>query len=134
MQLSVPFFLHGWILITCAFISLPALPLGAQPVELAPSLTPVDNPLKGLVPYTAPAPDRFPHSMEFSYLAWRELMTGPDTYIWKPLDDLLDDCEDPGFYAFNPTEEARGSELAGQDRETGSAVRKSWLPLPAPWG
>ena len=52
---------------------------------------PPDNPLKGLVPYSQPHADRFPHSMEFSYLPLSELLTGPDTYDWQPLEKLLND-------------------------------------------
>ncbi len=52
---------------------------------------PVDNPLKGLVPYARPHPDRFPHSMEFSYLPLDALMVGPGTFNWQPLEELLDD-------------------------------------------
>ena len=33
--------------------------------ELKPGIAPVDNPLKGLVPYAEPVEGRFPHSMEF---------------------------------------------------------------------
>ncbi len=68
----------------------------AEPRRLAPAPTPVDNPLKGLVPYARPTPDRFPHSMEFSYLALSELMTGPKTFNWQPLEELLDDVASRG--------------------------------------
>jgi hypothetical protein len=68
----------------------------AEPRRLAPAPTPVDNPLKGLVPYARPEPDRFPHSMEFSYLALSELMTGPKTFNWQPLEKLLDDVASRG--------------------------------------
>ena len=52
---------------------------------------PPDNPLKGLVPYARPTPNRFPHSMEFNYLPLSDLMTGPETFDWQPLEDLLND-------------------------------------------
>lgn len=52
---------------------------------------PVDNPLKGLVPYARPHPNRFPHSMEFSYLPLSDLMKGPNEFDWTPLENLLDD-------------------------------------------
>ena len=68
---------------------LPAL-LAAAAVELAPAPTPVDDPLKGLVPYAdASGRDAFPHSMEFGYLPLAALMTGPGRFDWKPLDRLL---------------------------------------------
>ena len=49
------------------------------------------NPLKGLVPYVQPAAGRFPHSMEFNYLALSDLVVGDGQYNWEPLDHLLDD-------------------------------------------
>ena len=59
------------------------------PLQYVPA--PADNPLKGLVPYARPHADRFPHSMEFSYLPLSELMTGPEEFDWQPLEELLDD-------------------------------------------
>ena len=59
--------------------------------ELTYSPAPVMNPLKGLVPYVRPASDRFPHSMEFNYLALSDLVVGDRQYNWEPLDHLLDD-------------------------------------------
>ena len=50
---------------------------------------PVDNPLKGVVPYSDPKADRFPHSMEFSYIKFSDLVVGPDQYDWQPLEQLL---------------------------------------------
>jgi hypothetical protein len=58
---------------------------------------PVDNPLKGLVPYANPAnPDGFPFSMEFSYIALSAVMTGPDRYDWASLERLLNDIAGRG--------------------------------------
>jgi hypothetical protein len=51
---------------------------------------PTLNPLKGFVPY-ARGGKGFPHSLEFNYLPLRSLMTGPDQFNWKPLEDLLND-------------------------------------------
>jgi hypothetical protein len=68
----------------------------AEPRRLAPAPTPVDNPLKGLVPYAQPEPGRFPHSLEFSYLALSDLMTGPEAFNWQPLEELLDDVASRG--------------------------------------
>ena len=56
-------------------------------LEYAPA--PVDNPLKGLVPYAGDVRDRFPHSMEFNYLPLAALVTGPGQYDWQPLEHLL---------------------------------------------
>ncbi|MCA8989565.1 MAG: hypothetical protein KDA78_18095, partial [Planctomycetaceae bacterium] len=52
---------------------------------------PADNPLKGLVPYARPQADRFPHSMEFSYLPMSALMIGPNQFDWAPLEQMLND-------------------------------------------
>jgi hypothetical protein len=62
---------------------------GAEPVRLVPALSPVDNPLKGLVPYAKPKPGRFPHSMEFTYIPLSDLMQGPADFNWKRLEDFL---------------------------------------------
>lgn len=50
---------------------------------------PVDNPLKGFVPYAGQGRD-FPHSLEFDYLPLAALMTGPDQFDWAPMERLLD--------------------------------------------
>lgn len=67
-----------------------------QERKLEKALSPVDNPLKGLVPYARPTPGRFPHSMEFSYLGLAELMNGPESFDWKPLEKLLNDVASRG--------------------------------------
>ena len=62
----------------------------AETVKLAPGPSPADNPLKGLVPYAEPEPGCFPHSLEFDYLRFSDLMTGPESFDWQPLEKLLD--------------------------------------------
>lgn len=57
---------------------------------------PIDNPLKGLVPYSGEKRGVFPHSMEFSYLPLSELMTGWNQFDWRPLEKLLDDIASRG--------------------------------------
>jgi Domain of unknown function (DUF4832) len=79
--------------------ALTVCPAKAQVYELAPAPSPVDNPLKGLVPYARPAANRFPHSMEFSYLGLSQLMTGEDEFDWSPLEKLLDDIASRGNQA-----------------------------------
>ena len=74
-------------LILFAFLSCQTA-LYAEELLVAPS--PVDNPLKGLVPYADPHRDRFPHSMEFSYLPLSDLMQGMDEFRWDSLEKLLD--------------------------------------------
>lgn len=58
--------------------------------------SPIDNPLKGLVPYVGQAKDFFPCSMEFSYLPLDKLVTGKSNYDWRPIEDLLEDIRSRG--------------------------------------
>ena len=60
---------------------------------------PVDNPLKGLVPYQADVRDKFPHSLEFNYLPYSALVKGYDEFDWKPLEKMLDDIAGRGHQA-----------------------------------
>ena len=65
----------------------------AEKVTLKSGPSPADNPLKGLVPYSDYADEddsRFPHSLEFDYVSLRQLMRGPSTFDWQPLESLLD--------------------------------------------
>ena len=66
-------------------------------LEYAPA--PVDNPLKGLVPYAGERRDAFPHSMEFSYISFAALMKGYDQFDWKALEELLDAVSGRGHHA-----------------------------------
>ena len=66
------------------------MPVYAQ-TTLVYSPAPALNPLKGLVPYARPASGRFPHSMEFNYLALSDIIVDEDQYDWSPLEYLLDD-------------------------------------------
>lgn len=70
-----------WLLLEAAAL--------AAPLPLEPAEAPVDNPLKGLVPYAGPAAERFPHSLEFDYLPLAKLLTGPGQYDWQPMDEKL---------------------------------------------
>ena len=76
----------SWILLQGALVSI-AL---AEPVQMVPADSPVDNPMKGLVPYAGQSHDRFPHSLEYEGLPLSKLLTGPEQYNWRPLDDLLE--------------------------------------------
>lgn len=74
---------------------LAALAATAAELEYAPA--PVDNPLKGLVPYVgASGKDQFPHAMEFRYFSMRELMTGRGRYDWAPLERTLEEVAGRG--------------------------------------
>ncbi len=68
--------------------------IGEEPLEYVPAA--VNNPLKGLVPYSGDKRDNFPHSMEFNYLPLSQLMTGIDDFNWQPLEELLNDVASRG--------------------------------------
>ena len=62
----------------------------AGELEYAPA--PPDNPLRGLVPYvSASGKAQFPHSLEFRYFAWKDLMTGPGKFDWSAIEQTLDE-------------------------------------------
>ena len=60
---------------------------------------PVDNPLKGLVPYQGDVRSRFPHSLEFNYIAYSDLVKDFGVYDWDPLERLLNDVASRGHQA-----------------------------------
>jgi hypothetical protein len=66
---------------------------------LAYAPAPVDNPLKGLVPYAGDVRDRFPHTLEFDYLPLSALVLDYESYDWRPLDRLLDRIASRGHQA-----------------------------------
>ncbi len=66
-------------------------------LQYAPA--PVDNPLKGLVPYAGDVSVRFPHSLEFNYLPLSALVVGENRYDWQPLEKLLDEIAGRGHQA-----------------------------------
>lgn len=73
--------------------------LAGEPVELKHAPSPVANPLKGLVPYARDTNVHFPHSMEFSYIGFADLVKGYDEFDWSPLEVLLDDISGRGHQA-----------------------------------
>jgi len=70
-----------------------------EPRTLAMAETPADNPLKGLVPYADAEVDRFPHSLEFDYLRFGDLMIGKNTFDWQPLESRLNTISSRGCQA-----------------------------------
>jgi hypothetical protein len=66
-------------------------------LEYAPA--PVDNPLKGLVPYQGDKRSMFPHSLEFNYLPFSAVVKGYDRFDWQPLEKMLDDISSRGHQA-----------------------------------
>mgnify|MGYP001556494120 CR=1 FL=1 len=75
----------------CALLGLLSLPAHAQdfhPLSYAPA--PVDNPLKGFVPYeSATAAKAFPCSLEWFYIPLAELMPAAKTFDWAPFEKHL---------------------------------------------
>ena len=72
---------------------------GASRRLLEYSPAPVDNPLKGLVPYQGDRRKLFPHSLEFNYLPYSILVKGYDEFDWDPLERMLDDIASRGHQA-----------------------------------
>ena len=68
----------------------------SQTLTLQYQPAPPGNPLVGLVPYAGAGRDRFPHSLEFNYVRFADLVIGPDQYNWAPLEKLLDDVASRG--------------------------------------
>lgn len=90
-----------WFLVTLVLTALLSQDACPQTVRkaLAYAPAPIDNPLKGLVPYARDVRDRFPHSMEFNYLAMAPVVTAKDTYDWTPVENLLNDIASRGHQA-----------------------------------
>jgi hypothetical protein len=95
---------------TCACVGLTACVLAVTalvgPLIAAESVhtlgsapAPVDNPLKGLVPYSGDGRGSFPHSLEFNTLPYSALVKGYDDFDWQPLETLLDDIAGRGHQA-----------------------------------
>ena len=87
----LPLFLaHAAVLLSAVCFCVAGV-TAAEPIVFHPAYAPgpVDNPLKGFVPYAGQGRD-FPHSLEFGYLSLASLMTGPTTFDWAPMERLLD--------------------------------------------
>ncbi len=96
---SLPRLLLGAVLLVAA-VGSPA-PLSAAAVAwtaMPYASAPIDNPLKGFMPYAGNYPT-FPHSMEFFYMPLRDVMTGPSTFTWHPLDAQLNQTARRGHQA-----------------------------------
>jgi hypothetical protein len=69
-----------------------------HPLAYAPA--PVDNPLKGFVPYeSATAAAVFPHSLEWFYIPLAELMPSARTFDWAPFERHLTAIAARGHHA-----------------------------------
>lgn len=69
-----------------------------QWTPLSYSPAPVDNPLKGFMPY-AGSYQTFPYSIEWFYLPLRDVMTGPRQFKWDALERQLNDIASRGHQA-----------------------------------
>ncbi len=85
------------LIVMLATVVVPAI--GQDRLELTYAPAPVDNPLKGLVPYEGDVRARFPHSMEFNYLPYSALVKGYDQFDWAPLERMLDRIAGRGHQA-----------------------------------
>ena len=77
------------ILAVTVFLSFFYSAMADERIALEYSPGPVANPLKGLVPYASDTNVHFPHSMEFNYIGFAELMKGYDEFDWRPMENLL---------------------------------------------
>jgi len=68
-------------------------------VELTYAPSAVANPLKGLVPYASDTNVHFPHSMEFNYVGFAEIVDGYDRFDWQPMESLLSQISGRGHQA-----------------------------------
>jgi hypothetical protein len=69
-----------------------------QPLAYVPA--PIDNPLKGFVPYdTDSGQGNFPHSLEWFYLPLADLMPAAKTFDWQPLEKHLTAIAGRGHHA-----------------------------------
>ena len=82
------------LLLLAGPVALPTQANGQVSLPYAPA--PIDNPLKGLVPYAGDKRHLFPHSMEFAYLPLSDLMVGPNEFRWQKLEERLDDIASRG--------------------------------------
>lgn len=66
---------------------------------LAPAPPPLANPLRGFVPYQGEE-DAFPHTLEYNYVGFADIVKGPDTFDFEAgLEPLLDDVASRGHQA-----------------------------------
>jgi hypothetical protein len=70
-----------------------------SPILLAYASAPVDNPLKGFVPYLR-ADTTFPHSMEWDYTKLSDVMTGRTNFNWAPFEAKLAGAASRGHQFF----------------------------------
>lgn len=79
-------------------LALLGLTAPSRAVDLAYAPAPVDNPLKGFVPYDG-LNTNFPHSLEFFYLPLAGVQTGYTDFDWSSLERKLDGIAGRGHQA-----------------------------------
>lgn len=79
------------LLLALLLASSPLAGLAQNRITLEYNPAPVENPLKGLVPYAGEANGNFPHTMEFNYIAFADLAKGYEEFDWRPLENLLNE-------------------------------------------
>lgn len=89
-----PSSLLAGLIISLLLISSPTR-TSAQSIQLKYQPAPIDNPLKGLVPYWHQH-GPFPCSMEFWYFPVNKLMLGPDQFDWSAIESKLEDARSRG--------------------------------------
>ena len=87
------------LLILLLIFVVPLDTLADERISLKYAPSPVANPLKGLVPYASNTNVHFPHSMEFNYVAFADLVKGYEDFDWHALEDLLDEIAERGHQA-----------------------------------
>jgi len=63
--------------------------------KLAYAPAPADNPLKGFAPYQGTY-NKFPHSLEWNTLPWKDVQTDEHEFSWDAIDQLLADVSSRG--------------------------------------
>ncbi len=85
----------GWLILAMlAGVASPDFLQAQTRFKLQYAAAPIDNPLKGLVPYDGES--GFPCSLEFSYFPIRDLMPGPTKFEWSSLEKKLADAQSRG--------------------------------------
>jgi hypothetical protein len=87
----------AWCVVLIALSDQPVAGASRRLLEYSPA--PVDNPLKGLVPYQGDRRKMFPHSLEFNYLPYSILVKGYDEFDWAPLERMLEGIASRGHQA-----------------------------------
>ena len=95
-----PLLMNHLVAILClSCLSIAATATADERVLLEYAPGPVANPLKGLVPYAGDENMHFPHSLEFNYVGFADLVKGYEEFDWQPLEELLNEISGRGHQA-----------------------------------